>query len=51
MDPLILLPCDQREVNGQFHTTATLPPQKEVPSAHRIGGCVGPRASLAAVTN
>jgi hypothetical protein len=51
MDPLILLPCDQREVSGQLQGTATLLPQKEVPSAHRIGGYVGPRASLDALTN
>jgi len=51
MDPLILLPCNQREVSGQLQATATLPPQKRSHSAHRIGGYVGPRDSLDTLTN
>jgi hypothetical protein len=37
------------EVSGQLHTPATLPPGKEPPGTHWIGGWVGPRAVLDAV--
>jgi hypothetical protein len=34
------------EVSGQLHETATLPPGKEPPGKHCIGGWVDPRAGL-----
>jgi hypothetical protein len=37
------------EVSGQLHAPAALPPGKEPPGAHWIGGWVGPRAVLDAV--
>jgi len=37
------------EANGQIHIPTALPPGKEPPSTHRIGGWVGPRAGLDAV--
>jgi hypothetical protein len=37
------------EVNGQLHAPAALPPGKEPPGTHCIGGWVGPRAGLDAV--
>jgi hypothetical protein len=33
-------------VSGQLHAPAALPPGKEPPRTHWIGGCVGPRAYL-----
>jgi len=38
------------EVSGQLCAVTTLPPGKEPPSIHWIGGWVGPRASLDAMT-
>jgi hypothetical protein len=37
------------EVNGQLHAPAALPPVKQLPSIHCIGGWVDPRAGLNAV--
>jgi hypothetical protein len=37
------------EVSGQFHAPAALPPGKEPPGTHLLGGLVGPRAVLNAV--
>jgi len=37
------------EVSGQLHAPVALPPGKEPPVTHWIGGCVGPRAGLDAV--
>jgi hypothetical protein len=34
------------EVSGQLHAPAALPPGKESPGIHWIGGWVGPRAGL-----
>jgi hypothetical protein len=33
-------------VSGQFHALTALPPAKEPPGTHWMGGCVGPRAGL-----
>jgi len=37
------------KVSGQFHKPAALPPGKEPPSTHWIGGWVDPRTVLDAV--
>jgi hypothetical protein len=37
------------EVSGQLHASAALPPWKEPPGTHWIGGWVGPRAVLDAM--
>jgi len=37
------------EVSGQLHAPAALPPEKEPPGTHWIGGWVGSRAGLGAV--
>jgi hypothetical protein len=37
------------EVSGQLHAPAALPPGKEPPGTHWIGGWVGPGAVLDAV--
>jgi hypothetical protein len=34
------------EVSGQLHAPAALPPAKETPGTHWIGGWVGPRTVL-----
>jgi hypothetical protein len=34
------------EVSGQLHAPAALPPEKDPPGTHWIGGWVGPRAGL-----
>jgi hypothetical protein len=36
-------------MSGQLHAPAALPPEKEPPGTHWIGGWVGPRAVLKAV--
>jgi hypothetical protein len=33
-------------MSGQLHTSAALPPGKETPGIHWIGGWVGPTASM-----
>jgi len=33
-------------VSGQLHAPVALPPKKEPPGTHWIGGWVGPRADL-----
>jgi hypothetical protein len=37
------------EVSGQLHAPVVLPPGKEPPGTHRIGGWMDPRAGLDAV--
>jgi len=37
------------EVSGQLHTPAALPPGKEPPGTHWIGGLEGPRTVVDAV--
>jgi hypothetical protein len=46
---LIILTRHQMEVSGQLHAPAALPPGKEPPGSHWIGGWVDPRAVLDAV--
>jgi hypothetical protein len=36
------------EVSGQLHAPVSLPPGKEPPGTHWIGGWVGPRSGLEA---
>jgi hypothetical protein len=42
-------PRHYMDVSGQLHTAAALPPGKELPDIHWIGGWVDPRAGLDAV--
>jgi hypothetical protein len=37
------------EISGRHHASATLPPGKDPPGTHWVGGWVGPTASLNAV--
>jgi hypothetical protein len=44
--PMSPWPRHWLEVSGQFHAQAALPPGKEPPHTHWIGGWVGPKPNL-----